>query len=115
MIELNFEALITSIEEKTTATGNNFTTVRLTHEGEAFGRSVVTVVDAVLPNSMKDTFPTEGTKGNVKLYMTSRDYNGRPFYNFRINEFKVIKEEAPAQPEVEVKTIEEIDVDTIPF
>lgn len=115
MIELNFEATIGSIEEKTTATGNNFTTVRLTNEGEAFGRSVVTVVDAVLPNSMKDSFPPEGTKGKVKLYMTSRDYNGRPFYNFRINAFELKPEEQPAPVAEPTPSVENLDIDTIPF
>lgn len=115
MIELNFEATIGSIEEKTTATGNNFTTVRLTHEGEAFGRSVVTVIDAVLPNAMKDSFPSEGTKGKVKLYMTSRDYNGRPFYNFRINAFEAVAEAKPAPAVDATPTVENLDIDTIPF
>lgn len=88
MIGFEFDGVISSVEEKTTSKGTTFTVVKLTHEGKAFGKPDTTVVECTLPDSMKDEFPGVGTSGHAKVYMNSRDYNGRTYNGFRINSFE---------------------------
>ena len=91
MIQTKFQATITDRQTKTTSKGTEFETIRLTYEGESFGKPITTVVEATVPQSLRETLPDVGSEGTASLVMSSREYNGRLYYDFRITHFDATK------------------------
>lgn len=91
MITTKFKATLTDKQTKTSSKGTEFMVARFTYEGEAYGRPITTVVEATVPSSQKDTFPDVGSEGEVTMVVSSREFNGRLYYDFRVNEFEPTK------------------------
>lgn len=115
MIQTKFQATITNRQTKTTSKGTDFEVIQLTYEGESFGKPITTVVEATVPQSLRETLPDVGSEGTASLVMSSREYNGRLYYDFRLTHFEATKvvtnDNAVAQVDQELADVG----DEVPF
>lgn len=115
MIQTKFLATITKKETKTSSKGTEFEVATFTYEGEAFGRPITTVIEATIPQSLRETMPGVGSEGTVTMVISSREYNGRLYYDFRVTHFEATR---VVTTESAVKQVDEelADVgDEVPF
>lgn len=113
MITTEFRATITAVQKKPLNNGSELTVAMLKYEGEAFNKPIVTEIEATVPDFLLEQLPPVDSVAKFVVGITSRSYNERIFYNFRLQKILVEKQ---AEPVTEPVTEEPVELgDDIPF